>query len=51
MTLQEIAERQWDIAEKNGWHNKTPLEYLALICSEVGGGLVMSVEIQNLRIG
>jgi NTP pyrophosphatase (non-canonical NTP hydrolase) len=19
-----------------GWHNKTPLEYLALICSEVG---------------
>jgi len=36
MTLQKIAQRQWHISERNGWHNKTPLEYLALICSEIG---------------
>ena len=36
LTILEIMETQYAIAESNGWHNKTPLEYLALVCSEVG---------------
>lgn len=36
MTLNEIAEKNYLWVEKMGWHNKTPLEALALIASEVG---------------
>jgi len=34
--LAEIAKAQYDWVESQGWHNKTPLEYLALVASEVG---------------
>jgi NTP pyrophosphatase (non-canonical NTP hydrolase) len=34
--LNDIAFRQWKWVESLGWHNKTTLEYLALIASEVG---------------
>jgi NTP pyrophosphatase (non-canonical NTP hydrolase) len=36
LTLNQLAEKQWDWVERNGWHNKTVLEYIALICSEIG---------------
>lgn len=36
MDINKIAERQHAWVEANGWHNKTHLEYLALIASEVG---------------
>jgi NTP pyrophosphatase (non-canonical NTP hydrolase) len=36
MNINEIAEKQFDWVERMGWHNKTPLEALALIASEVG---------------
>lgn len=36
MNINEIAEKQFDWVERMGWHNKTPLESLALIASEVG---------------
>lgn len=36
MDINEIAERQYDWVERMGWHNKTVLEALALIASEVG---------------
>lgn len=36
MNINEIAKRQFDWVEAQGWHNKTPLEALALIASEVG---------------
>lgn len=36
MDLTEIAEKNYDWVERMGWHNKTPLEALALIASEVG---------------
>jgi len=35
-TLREIAKQQWAWVERMGWHNKQPLEYVALIASEVG---------------
>ena len=35
-TLTQIAQNHWDWVEKMGWHNKTVLESLALIASEVG---------------
>jgi len=35
-SLSTIAVKQWDWVERMGWHNKLPLEYLALIASEVG---------------
>lgn len=34
--LHGLALFQWHTVELNGWHNKNPLEYLALIASEVG---------------
>ena len=34
--LNEIAARQYAWVERMGWHNKTALEALALIASEVG---------------
>jgi NTP pyrophosphatase (non-canonical NTP hydrolase) len=34
--MKEIAKRHWTWVESNGWHNKTVLECLALIASEVG---------------
>lgn len=34
--LNDIAERQWTATERRGWHNKSTLEALALIASEVG---------------
>lgn len=34
--INEIADKNWLFCEKNNWHNKTTLEHLALICSEVG---------------
>jgi NTP pyrophosphatase (non-canonical NTP hydrolase) len=34
--LNDIAHRQWEWCESLGWHNKTTLECLALIASEVG---------------
>ena len=36
MHLNDIAFDQWALIEQLDWHNKTPLECLALICSEVG---------------
>lgn len=36
MTLNELAKMQHDWVEEMGWHNKTPLECLALVGSEVG---------------
>jgi dimeric dUTPase (all-alpha-NTP-PPase superfamily) len=36
MDLNTIAEKQFDWVERMGWHNKTVLEALALIASEVG---------------
>lgn len=36
MNINEIAEKQYDWVERMGWHNKTVLESLALIASEVG---------------
>jgi len=36
MTLNEIAEQNYLWVEKMGWHNKTVLEALALVASEVG---------------
>ena len=36
MQLNDIAQIHFDWVEDMGWHNKTPLEALALIASEVG---------------
>lgn len=36
MGINDIASRQHDWVERMGWHNKTVLEALALIGSEVG---------------
>ncbi len=36
MNLNQIGKEQWDWVESKGWHNKTDLECLALITSEVG---------------
>jgi NTP pyrophosphatase (non-canonical NTP hydrolase) len=36
MHINEIAAKQYDWVERMGWHNKTVLEALALIASEVG---------------
>tara|TARA_R110001583_G_scaffold34551_2_gene115899 strand:+ start:3830 stop:4114 length:285 start_codon:yes stop_codon:yes gene_type:complete len=36
MEINELAEKQFDWVERMGWHNKTVLEALALIGSEVG---------------
>lgn len=36
MNLNELATAHYDWVERMGWHNKTPLESLALIASEVG---------------
>jgi NTP pyrophosphatase (non-canonical NTP hydrolase) len=34
--INDICTRQYDWVERMGWHNKTVLEALALIASEVG---------------
>lgn len=36
MDIVELANKQWNWCEKVGWHNKDPLEYIALIASEIG---------------
>ena len=36
LRVNNVAEDQWKWVEEMGWHNKRPLEYLALIASEVG---------------
>lgn len=36
MDLNEIGLRCYEWTERMGWHNKTPLECLGLICSEAG---------------
>ena len=36
MNIDQIAKQNYEWVEKMGWHNKTPLEALALIASEVG---------------
>ena len=36
MQINEMAARQFEWVERMGWHNKTVLEALALIASEVG---------------
>lgn len=36
MKINELAEKNYLWVEKMGWHNKTPLEALALVASEVG---------------
>lgn len=36
MQINEICASQYDWVERMGWHNKTVLEALALIASEVG---------------
>lgn len=35
-SIRELMDRHYEWGERMGWHNKTPLEYLALISSEVG---------------
>lgn len=34
--LDDLQKKQWHWVEEQGWHNKTRLECLALITSEVG---------------
>ena len=36
MRLNALAKTQWEWVESLGWHNKTPLECIALIASEIG---------------
>lgn len=36
MKINDIAKKQWDWVERMGWHNKSVLEALALVASEVG---------------
>ena len=36
MDINELAAKHYDWVERMGWHNKTVLEALALIASEVG---------------
>ena len=36
MDINDIAAKQYDWVERMGWHNKTVLEALALVASEVG---------------
>ena len=36
MKLKDLAAQHFEWVESMGWHNKTPLEALALIASEVG---------------
>ncbi|WP_286262773.1 MazG nucleotide pyrophosphohydrolase domain-containing protein [Thalassotalea atypica] len=36
ITVNEIAEKNYQWVEEMGWHNKTVLEALALVASEVG---------------
>lgn len=36
MLIGDIALAQWEWVERMGWHNKLPLEYVALIASEIG---------------
>ena len=36
MNIDEIAKLNYEWVEKMGWHNKTVLEALALVASEVG---------------
>lgn len=35
-TLSSLAKRNFNWVEKMGWHNKSPLESIALIASEIG---------------
>lgn len=34
--LNDLAHRQWEWVDSMGWHNKEPLEYVALIAGEIG---------------
>lgn len=36
MELKEMAKQHWIWVESVGWHNKSPLECIGLIASEVG---------------
>ena len=36
MTINDLAVKHHEWIERMGWHNKTPLEMLALVTSEVG---------------
>lgn len=36
MKINELAKKNYDWVERMGWHNKTTLEALALVASEVG---------------
>ncbi|MBU2925500.1 MazG nucleotide pyrophosphohydrolase domain-containing protein [Colwellia sp. 4_MG-2023] len=36
MTINDIAKKNYEWVEEMGWHNKTVLEALALVASEVG---------------
>jgi len=36
MKINEVAQKNYQWVEKMGWHNKTTLEALALVASEVG---------------
>jgi NTP pyrophosphatase (non-canonical NTP hydrolase) len=36
MNINEIAKQNYDWVERMGWHNKSTLEALALVASEVG---------------
>ena len=36
LKINETAQKQFEWVEEMGWHNKLPLEYVALIGSEVG---------------
>jgi NTP pyrophosphatase (non-canonical NTP hydrolase) len=35
-SIKQLSAQHFDWVEKMGWHNKTPLEALALVASEVG---------------
>lgn len=36
MNINQLAKQNYDWVERMGWHNKTTLEALALVASEVG---------------
>ena len=40
MNINKIAELNYEWVERMGWHNKTTLEALALVASEVGLSLI-----------
>ena len=50
MDINDIAARQYEWVERMGWHNKTVLEALALIASEVGEAAAECGDNDEVRI-